>query len=285
MNQCHTSGDEAMPKMYGCNSSFIKGLPLEQSLPFMVEAGFTHINMDRDVRQRFLFSDERMARLKALLDQYPIKVDWFHAPYDKIPPFWTDDGELRGAAMGALCYAIRQVAQLGARSFIVHCVEPRLTPEVNADEAKKYAAEVYHQLVEVARPYGLNIAIENLGMPQSNVINQYLMEQIPELGFCLDVGHANIHGLWELYLEEYAPRIKALHLHDNDAESDQHLNLGEGSLDWAWLGARLNELGYQGVWSLEAIAVAPIDSLDLGAVYADGLKRVKRVSQGLSPLQ
>jgi sugar phosphate isomerase/epimerase len=250
-------GAGAVREMYACNTSFVKGLTLEETLPLMVEAGFSHVCMDRDVRQRFLFSDKRMAQLKRLLDQHPIKVDWFHAPYDKITPFWTDDTELQGVALGALCYAIRQVAQLGTRTFIVHCVEPTITPKVDANEAKKHAAEVYYQLVEVARPYGLRIAVENLGMPQSDVINQYVLNQIPELGLCLDAGHANIYGHWEVYLEEYASRIVALHLHDNHGESDEHLNLGEGSLDWAWLGGRLGDLDYEGVWSLEAIAAAP----------------------------
>jgi sugar phosphate isomerase/epimerase len=270
--------------MYGCNTTFIKGLSLEQSLPLMCEAGFIHINMDRDARTRFLFSDERMAQLKSILDHYPIKVDWFHAPYDKITPFWVEDPEIRGSAMAALSYLVRQVAQLGTRTFIVHCVEPSLTPLVDPTEAKKYAAEVYHQLVQVARPFGLNIAVENLGMPESNEMNRYALEQIPELGLCLDAGHANIYGMWDVYLEEYAPRLVALHLHDNDGESDQHLHMGEGSLDWAWLGGRLQHLGYKGVWSLEAIAVAPLDSPDLAAVYKDSLARLKCVSQGASPV-
>ena len=270
--------------MYGCNSTYVKGVPLEKSLPMMVRAGFTHVNMDRDVRKRFLFSSERMAELKGILDRHPIKVDWFHAPYDKITPFWTEDSELRGFAMGALCFAATQVAQLGARSFIVHCVEPTLTPLVAADEAKKYAAEVYNQLVEVARPLGLNIALENLGMPESNVINQYVLEQIPEMKLCLDAGHANIYGLWEVYLEEYAPRIIATHLHDNHGQDDEHLNLGEGTLDWAWLGGRLNELGYQGVWSMEAINVTPADAPDLQEAYNNGFQRLKRVSQGQAPV-
>ena len=182
--------------MYGCNTSFVKGLPLEQTLPLMAEAGFSHVNMDRDVRSRFLFSDERMAQLKGILDQHPLKVDWFHAPYDKITPFWVKDPEVRGSAMAALSYLVRQVAQLGARSFIVHCVEPTITPLVDADEAKNYAAEVYHQLAQVAGSFGLKIAVENLGMPESNVINRYVLDQIPELGLCLDAGHANIYGLW-----------------------------------------------------------------------------------------
>ena len=87
-----------------------------------------------------------------------------------------------------------------------------------------------------------------------------------------------------MYLEEYAERIIALHLHDNDGSSDQHLNLGEGSLDWAHLGGRLLESGYKGVWSLEAISVAPADSDDLGSVYSNGLQRLKKVSRGLSPI-
>lgn len=43
------------------------------------------------------------------------------------------------------------------------------------------------------------------------------------LGFCFDVGHANIVGIdFEKFITTLGSRIKVLHIHDNDGVSDLH---------------------------------------------------------------
>ena len=43
------------------------------------------------------------------------------------------------------------------------------------------------------------------------------------LGFCFDVGHANLIGLdFEAFITTLGSRLKVLHIHDNDVISDLH---------------------------------------------------------------
>lgn len=45
--------------------------------------------------------------------------------------------------------------------------------------------------------------------------------------------------------------LYSLHIHDNDGVKDQHKNPFSGVIDWTDFGKALNEIGYQGVISLE----------------------------------
>ena len=48
------------------------------------------------------------------------------------------------------------------------------------------------------------------------------------------------------------PRVQALHIHDNDFRSDQHLPPYLGALDWDAITASLAVLGYSGDFTFEA---------------------------------
>jgi sugar phosphate isomerase/epimerase len=55
-----------------------------------------------------------------------------------------------------------------------------------------------------------------------------------EMGMCLDIGHANTMGQIP-ELMKMAPRFVNMHVHDNMGETDQHLPLGNGNIDFAVL--------------------------------------------------
>ena len=53
------------------------------------------------------------------------------------------------------------------------------------------------------------------------------------VGYLIDVGHANING-WDVptLIRRVAPRLYGLHIHDNNGNSDQHLPIGDGTMEW-----------------------------------------------------
>lgn len=59
-----------------------------------------------------------------------------------------------------------------------------------------------------------------------------ILSNVPEIGFTLDTGHANIAKLDPLFLlNKYGPRIKEIHLSNNGGSVDSHDILSKGSLD------------------------------------------------------
>jgi len=65
----------------------------------------------------------------------------------------------------------------------------------------------------------------------------------PRLGHCFDVGHWNMFGQTALadWLARISSRLLHLHLHDNFGDSDAHLPIGQGNINFAALFARISE--------------------------------------------
>lgn len=87
---------------------------------------------------------------------------------------------------------------------------------------------------ELAANYPVRIYLENAQDLDPTPLRK-LMEQIrsDKIGICLDIGHIHYSrapvSQWFEELEEW---IGYLHLSDNMGEFDDHLPLGQGSIDW-----------------------------------------------------
>ena len=84
------------------------------------------------------------------------------------------------------------------------------------------------------------------------------------LGFCFDSGHANLVGLdFESFLETLGPRLKVLHLHDNDGLHDLHqipytfakTRENRASTDWDGLLRGLRAIHFAGTLNFETAPV------------------------------
>lgn len=94
------------------------------------------------------------------------------------------------------------------------------------------------------------------------------------LGFCFDTGHANLIGLnFEDFITTLGPRLKVLHIHDNDGIGDLHqipftftkTRENKSSTDWEGFIAGLKAIKYDQVLSFET---APVLS-----AFPDRMKR------------
>ena len=82
-----------------------------------------------------------------------------------------------------------------------------------------------------------------------------LLDAMPELGFHLDVGHANLmvepNSADEL-IAAYGARLRHVHLHDNKGgRKDLHMPLGTGTVDFPHYIRSLKNSGYDGTITLE----------------------------------
>jgi len=74
-----------------------------------------------------------------------------------------------------------------------------------------------------------------------------------ELGICLDTGHLNLASRDQAgFIHRAGGLLKALHIADNEGETDQHLMpYGRGTVDWPVVVSALKEIGYSGLFNLE----------------------------------
>lgn len=81
---------------------------------------------------------------------------------------------------------------------------------------------------------GVEVLLENIPNAFSSAarLNDFLSMTHLKLGYCFDVGHAHMGNGVAAEFELMKARIRCVHLHDNDGQSDLHLFPGQGTLDW-----------------------------------------------------
>jgi sugar phosphate isomerase/epimerase len=109
--------------------------------------------------------------------------------------------------------------------------------EEYSDRKFEAAFSSLDELSVFARQRGVEILLENIpnGFSTSGRLIQLLAETHLPLGFCFDVGHAQIEGSVESAFELMKDRIRSTHVHDNDGVDDKHLFpllAPGGAVDW-----------------------------------------------------
>jgi sugar phosphate isomerase/epimerase len=86
-----------------------------------------------------------------------------------------------------------------------------------------------------AKQRGVDVLLENTPneLATAERLNYFLAETHLNLGYCFDIGHANMTGRMQDQFEFMKERIRSTHIHDNNGHDDQHLFPGQGSIDWS----------------------------------------------------
>lgn len=165
--------------------------------------------------------------------------------------------EIREAAIAEMERDMRIFHELGATKVNVH-------PFVNAPlQSNRWIRETnvqaFKRMLVTAKGLGVTLMMEN-APPLFNAPRDLssIFAEVPELGFHLDVGHANLeteHNLTVELASLFAGRLEHVHFSDNNGGNlDLHLPLGVGRIDWRWIVHILQRVGYDGTITLEVFA-------------------------------
>ncbi|MFP4646147.1 MAG: sugar phosphate isomerase/epimerase family protein, partial [Candidatus Acetothermia bacterium] len=135
--------------------------------------------------------------------------------------------------------SISFAAEIDAKRITVHggqisiklpAIKPFNPFRVDRTKYISTCCEALRELTDYAKTLGLKTCIENTtrGIGKYPDEIKYLFRQVPDLGFTLDVGHANVTGNLEQYISLNPDH---LHLHDNNGLEDSHLPLGCGMVN------------------------------------------------------
>ncbi len=180
---------------------------------------------------------------------------WRYPPMDATP-------EQRQERMEKMKRSIHTAALLGAPNWVIHPLMPwgvtdRLTGRVQ--ETLDINLEFFSRLAEVGREYGVTVCLENMPFREfslsspEEILTFVQTVNHPSLKVCLDTGHAaiflgaNVGQAVHLLGDE----LRALHIHDNDGQGDYHWQPYAGIIDWPGVGTALQEIGFDGCFSLE----------------------------------
>jgi sugar phosphate isomerase/epimerase len=189
-----------------------------------------------------------------------------HAPMSDIN-IGSLNPRMREAALRELLSALGACRRLGMDVITVHPAFMTPLGFVSKDKVKETTKAGLRKLDAYSQELGVKVALEN--MPRSPfsmaTIPADLLELIEGtgLGICLDVGHAHTAGELKGFVK-LKKGIVNLHVHDNKGESDEHLPIGDGTVDFPWLLKALS--GYKGRYVIES------RGLDDALVSRDRLK-------------
>ena len=133
----------------------------------------------------------------------------------------------------------------------------------------KNETEKFKRFGELAARCKVGLAIENIGKNKSGdklfgTTPEELLELLDCLdddnvfGICWDTGHGNLHKINQPEaIRQMGKRLKALHIHDNKGEKDEHQLPYLGNIEWEPLLRALKEVGYAGDFTYECNYFTP----------------------------
>jgi sugar phosphate isomerase/epimerase len=81
----------------------------------------------------------------------------------------------------------------------------------------------------------------------------YAETGLTDIGIVLDTGHAHLENQIQPFLNQLPRKIAHVHISDNHGETDEHLGLGFGSIDWQQFTKELKATGFSGTVLTESV--------------------------------
>lgn len=132
----------------------------------------------------------------------------------------------------------------------------KVSPDFSWDRVWENLVSVMSRLAEITANHGLRLAMElRLGEAVSNTdafLRLYDAVNNPKLGVVFDTGHLNAQKeILPLSIEKLKDRLFLIHASDNDSRTNQHLALGDGTIDWVSLFQALRKHHFDGYVALD----------------------------------
>lgn len=265
--------------------------PVEKSIQRCVMAGFTALDLNYCDHQKELLlkpwvEEESWAKhVRYTADKYGIPFTQMHGPIQGVA--------FNGMMMGLNVESFLELAQRALRTAAIVGIpwvvfHPGMISSAGVEpyqEVLNYNCSFWRRLIPVMEASGVGVALENLHDPaeSSPFRRQYcsvpgelieLIDKIdhPLIGACWDTGHGHIQSLNQRSsIQMLGQRLKALHIHDNNGDKDQHFLPYHGTIDWKEVMAALRSIEFQGDFTYEvqpAIRVLPDGLRDAALKYA-----------------
>lgn len=245
---------------------------VEDCFEYATEHRLAHLEIDLIRKSSFIetFNAKRISNLKRLIDESGISVS-LHTPFtinpsEKIPI-------IKDANIAYLKQCVKVAHELDATHVTTH-VGYCLGVKPSKQKALTRLALNLKEVLKDCRKYDVKLAIENVNpMPAGSELF-YLGDSIEEctyllseldsshMNLCLDIGHANTNEGALKYIKKFGKKIINIHFHDNQGKTDDHLDVGEGTVPWKKVVEALKEINFVGPFISECFNSKPHEAKD-----------------------
>ncbi len=159
--------------------------------------------------------------------------------------------------LAALEKEIRLYAAVGVKNAVLHCDALADRENVTDEERIGENAGILRRFAPLCEKLGIRICLENLRHAFTDADTLLAIADrvgSDAIGICLDTGHLNIahKGTQTEFIRKAGSRLHALHIADNQGETDQHMMpFGKGSVEILDVMQALKEVGYDGLFNYE----------------------------------
>jgi sugar phosphate isomerase/epimerase len=192
------------------------------------------------------------SRFRDLMPSYKLSYS-IHAPISDINLASLNE-RIREDSILEILTTAESAANLNIETITIHPGLTSMAVPYMEEKAVEKAKKSLSSIDRISAEYGVRIAVEN--MPSFPFMLGQTAEDLNELigttnlGFCLDIGHANTTGQLDELIKQFRDRLINIHIHDNRGEHDEHLTLGEGNIDFKSVISKLG--GYSGNYVIES---------------------------------
>jgi len=160
--------------------------------------------------------------------------DTLHGAFYDIVPFSWDEG-IRRHSIYRMQQSVEIAGALGCRGVVFHTgLMPGLV------DGEKYRSNWITVMADTMRMLlrqdsELEIYCENMfdESPRELADLAEMLKEEERFGVCLDIGHMMlVTEEPEQWFQRLAPHIRHFHVNDNHGSRDEHLAVGNGSIDW-----------------------------------------------------
>ncbi len=177
-----------------------------------------------------------------------------HSPYSEIN-IADLDAPRRRQSISKIKKSIDSAAEIEAKALVLH---PGLKSK-DQMMAQRLNEESILNVYDYAESFGLTLALENMNpntqyfMTKPIDFEDFLERAQIRLKMTFDIGHAHIGDLIDDFVSKLSDRFITIHAHDNNGMRDEHLGIGDGSIDWDGFTDQLMALDFRGIFIIESV--------------------------------
>jgi sugar phosphate isomerase/epimerase len=230
----------------GVSMLYSLGEPFNRMLKRLSREGTRYIEVLDDGAHEL--DKKRVALLKEAAKSYDLEFT-VHAPFADIN-IASPSRTILDASMKRLTKSLDYARALDAKLWVFHPGAKTGITQFYPGAEWKQNTQSIQELYAEAEQIGLNIAIENLPakywflMNCPEDFNRFYKETNLPIGIVLDIGHAHLENQIQPFFNQLADKIIHIHASDNKGDDDNHLGIGDGTIDYDWFAETLKKLDY-----------------------------------------
>jgi len=207
-----------------------------------------------------------MRRLGAVAPSYNIKFS-IHAPISDVNIAALSE-RIREASVMELIASIEQAVELNVNTVTIHPGYQSFAIDGLRSRSFEKAKKSIRTIDRLMNEFSIVACVEN--MPSFKFMIGQTAKEMSELldgtdmKICFDTGHANTMIQTDEIIDTLGDRIRNVHIHDNKGDSDDHMTIGDGNIDFKYVLKKLSK--YKGKYIIES------RSLESAVISRDRLK-------------